>query len=225
MISPIAHSTQTACAVLWDLDGTLFDSAEYHLLAWQETMTARGLHISREEFLATFGQRNDNVLRTLLGPDVPRAEIEDISVTKETRYREILAERGATLTPGTADWLARLRATGWRQAVASSAPWLNVEAMLRALGILHDFDALVAGEDVHEGKPAPEVFLLAAQKVGVPPALCIVVEDSPAGIEAARRAGMRAIGVGAGYAALPADLTAPSLAELPENAFTKLLEG
>jgi beta-phosphoglucomutase family hydrolase len=225
MISPVARSAPTGCAVLWDLDGTLFDSGEYHLQAWQETMTARGLGITREAFLSTFGQRNDNVLRDLLGPATSMATIEEISVAKEARYREILAAQGATLTPGTGCWLARLRAAGWRQAVASSAPWLNVEAMLRALGVLHDFDALVSGDDVRESKPAPEIFLLAAHKLGVPPARCVVVEDSPAGIEAARRAGMRSVGVGAGYQALAANLKARTLAELPENSFTILLEG
>src|SRR5919206_260042 len=91
--------------------------------------------------------------------------------------------------------LAALPAAGWRQAVAWSAPPLNLEVILAALGLNEAFDAIVSAEEVERGKPDPQIFLTAAAKVQTPPARCIVVEDAPAGTEAARRAGMRAIGV------------------------------
>jgi beta-phosphoglucomutase len=134
-----------------------------------------------------------------------------------------VAARGLTPLPGAAEWVHRLERDGWRQAVASSAPRLNVEVVVRALGLVGQFGALVAAEDVVHGKPAPDVFLAAADRLAVPPARCVVVEDAPAGIEAARRAGMRSIGVGAaGFA--PADVVVGSLDLLPGDAFDRLIE-
>ena len=116
----------------------------------------------------------------------------------------------------------RLRRAGWRQAIASSAPRLNIEAMLAAMGVQECFQAVVAAEEVHTGKPDPEVFLLAAARLGVAPPECIVVEDSAAGVEGARRAGMRSIGVRRSGEPLPADLFVASLADLAPDAFDRL---
>jgi len=211
-------------AVLWDMDGTLVDSTEYHYLAWRETLSRRGgKEISREEFLATFGQRNDVVVRGFLGQGVPEQEVATIAQEKEARYRELVRQRGIALLPGVARWLERLSERGFAQALASSAPRANVEAVLAATGIGHYFAAIVAGEDVQHGKPHPEVFLLAAQRLGVPPERCVVVEDAPPGLEAARRAGMRSIGVCSNRAGLQADIVVGSLEELPEDVFEQLL--
>ena len=107
--------------------------------------------------------------------------------------------------------------------MASSAPRLNIEAVLEALDLAERFDAIVAAEDVVRGKPEPDVFLTAAERVGVPPARCVVVEDAPAGIEAAHRAGMRVIGVGRSHAVLRADRVVATLDELEPDAFSRLL--
>jgi beta-phosphoglucomutase len=117
-----------------------------------------------------------------------------------------------------------LPAAGWRQALASSAPRPNIDAILGTLAIEHCFDAIVSGEDVRHGKPDPQVFLLAAAKTGVQPRHCVVVEDSPAGVDAARRAGMRSIGVGSAHRSLAATRSVTSLADLPPDAFERLLE-
>ncbi len=206
------------------MDGTITDSAEYHWIAWRETMTAEGRPLSQEAFLASFGQRNDVVLRGFFGPDLPDAEVDRIGDDKEARYRELVREGGLRCLPGVERLLASLGAAGWRQAVASSAPRANVEAVLAVLGNGGFFDALVAGEDVRRGKPDPEVFLLAASRLGVPPAHCVVVEDAPAGIEAARRAGMRSIGVLTSREGLDGDLVVATLDKLPEDAFSRLLD-
>jgi len=210
-------------AVLWDMDGTLVDSAEYHWLSWQEPLRRKGLQVTRERFLTTFGRRNDAVLRDLLGEDLADAEIVRIAAAKEEGYRALVREGGITPLPGVTDRLAALRAAGWRQAVASSAPRLNVATILDALGLADAFDAVAGEEDVTRGKPDPQIFLVAAAKLGIPPARCVVVEDAPAGLEAARRAGMRRIGVGTAHGALDADLVVASLAELPPDAFARLL--
>jgi len=211
-------------AVLWDLDGTLLDSRELHWLAWRESLTGEGFLLSREQFDASFGQRNDATLAAWLGPTADRADFARIAGEKEERYRRLVRKRGVELLPGVEMWLARLAAAGWRQALATSAPRLNVDAILEVLGMASVFAAVVTAEDVMQGKPDPEVFLVAARRLDAPVYRCVVVEDSPAGIEAARRAGMRCIGVGPNCARLRADLTAPSLAALDEEAFDRVLE-
>jgi len=116
----------------------------------------------------------------------------------------------------------RLRADGWRQAIASSAPRENVDVMLEPLGLDASFDAIASAEDVTAGKPDPQVFLIAAGRLQVVPARAIVVEDGAAGIEAARRAGMPSIGVSR-TGSLAADVLVGSLADLPPDAFERLV--
>ena len=210
-------------AVLWDMDGTLLDSADYHWLSWQEALADRDLDLTRERFLSTFGRRNDAVLRDLFGEDFPDEEIVRIADVKEARYRELVRAGGVEPLPGVREWLARLKADGWRHAVASSAPALNIATILEALDLVEAFDAVAGQEDVERGKPDPQIFLVAAAKLDVPAARCVVVEDAPAGIEAAHRAGMRAIGVGTLHGTLDADVVVGSLAELPADAFDRLL--
>jgi beta-phosphoglucomutase len=210
-------------AVLWDMDGTLLDSAEYHWLAWRDILHGEGYPITYDEFKASFGQRNDTILRGYFGASMPDAEIVRVGGAKEARYRDLVRERGIALLPGVGVWLERLHTAGWRQAIASAAPLANVEAIIAALGIAPFFGALVAAEDVQRGKPDPQVFLLAAERLGAPPARSVVVEDAPAGIEAAQRAGMRAIGARTSHADLRADIVVDTLDLLPEDAFDLLL--
>lgn len=210
-------------AVLWDVDGTLVDSAEYHWLTWHEILLREGYELTRERFAASFGQRNPEALRSFLGPDLPVSEIKRISSAKEARYRELVQARGVKPLPGVIRWLKHLQTNGWRQAIASSAPLLNIEAIVSALGLGSYFDAIASAEDVERGKPDPQIYLAAASKVRTPPERCIVVEDAPAGIEGARRAGMRSVGVLSTHSLLKADLVVSSLAELSADAFDKLL--
>ncbi len=210
-------------AVLWDMDGTLVDSAEQHYQAWRETMAELGRTLDRDEFAATFGQRNDAVLRQLIGPHVTADEIERTGTAKEARYRALIAVGGIAPLPGVRTWLGRLQAAGWRQAIASSGPRLNSEAILAALGVAATFDLIVSAEDVRHGKPDPDVFLTAAERLGVAPARCVVVEDAPMGIEAGRRAGMATLGVLNTHPQLDADRVVASLAELDDDAFEQLL--
>jgi len=209
-------------AVLWDMDGVLVDSAEYHYAAWREALAREGVDLSYDAFRATFGQRNDTILRYLLGPDLPDSEVARIGDLKESLYRELVQTRGITPLSGVLDWLARLRDQGWRQAIASAAPRANVDAIVRALGIAHYFGAITSSEDVTRGKPDPQVYLIAAQRLSVPPARCVVVEDAPAGVEGARRAGMRCIGVTSTHPHLDADLVVAALSDLPADSFEKL---
>jgi beta-phosphoglucomutase len=205
------------------MDGVLVDSAEYHYAAWREALAHEGIDLRYDDFRASFGQRNDTILRSLLGPDLSDAEVARIGDLKELRYRQLVRERGIAPLPGVLDWLARLRADGWRQAVASAAPRANVDAILDALGIAHYFGAITSSEDVARGKPDPQVYLVAAQRLGVLPARCVVVEDAPAGVQGARRAGMRCIGVTSTHPHLDADLVVVALSDLPADSFEKLI--
>jgi HAD superfamily hydrolase (TIGR01509 family) len=210
--------------VLWDLDGTLVDSADLHWRSWRETLARERVEITYEQFLESFGQKNDGILRRWLGDGATPERVARIDRDKEAAYRRLVGEVGLTPLPGAADWIRRLHAAAWKQAIASSAPRENVTVMLRALGVDRELAAIVSAEDVTAGKPDPQVFLRAAERLGLPPDRCIVVEDAEAGIEAARRAGMRSIGVNRD-ASLAADLAVSSLADLPDDAFDALLDG
>jgi HAD superfamily hydrolase (TIGR01509 family) len=210
-------------AVLWDLDGTLVDSEEFHWLSWRDTVRAEGIELTYQQFLASFGQRNDRILPVWLGADVDAGRVRRIGDEKEAAYRRLAEAHGLTPLPGAREWLSTLKAAGWKQAIASSAPRLNVGMMLRVAGLDDCFDAIVSADDVSAGKPDPQVFLKAAAKLHVPPSRCIVVEDAAAGVEGARRAGMRSIGV-TKNARLDADLFITSLVDLPSDAFDRLLE-
>lgn len=201
-------------AVIWDVDGTLIDSGALHFESWQAIMRDEARELTHVQFHATFGQRNDTVLRAFLGPDVSASEIERISLTKEGYYRDLVRSRGIQPLPGVRRWLQELQAAGWKQAIASSAPMLNVEAIVEALGLADYFGAIASGDDVTHGKPDPETFLLAATRLGVEPRRCVVIEDAPVGTEGARRAGMRCVGVLFAHETLEADIVTRSLDDL-----------
>lgn len=211
-----------ARAVLWDLDGTLVDSSEYHWRAWRDAMAAEGRPISYQEFLDCFGLRNDRILRAWMGEGIPDAEIARIGDAKEALFRRLARDEGLSPLPGAAEWAERLHAAGWRQAIASSAPVENVRVLLSVLRLERVFDAVAAAEDVTAGKPDPQVFLVAAARLGAAPRRCVVVEDAAAGIEAARAAGMKCIGVRPA-GTLEADIFTRSLDALPADAFDRLV--
>ena len=149
--------------------------------------------------------------------------IERVGDAKEALYRQHVVQQGIEPLPGVSQWVRRLHQQEWRQAIASAAPRKNVKTILEALHTADCFEAIVSAEDVHRGKPDPEVFLVAAAKLNVTPSHCIVVEDALHGIEAARAAGMKSIGVTGNGKPLPADLATHSLVELAPNAFDNLL--
>src|SRR5208337_5315730 len=151
--------------------------------------------------------------------------IERIENAKEELYRYLIRKNGISPLPGVVGWVYRLHEQGWLQAIASSAPRPNVEVVLEGLGAAHCFQAIVSAEDVRRGKPDPDVYLTAASRVGVSPDRCIVVEDAIAGIEGARRAGMRSIGVSHNGQDLGADLVVRSLDLLDPGTFEALLQG
>ena len=211
-------------AVLWDMDGTLIDSEKFHWISWRDTMAAEGIVISHEQFLSSFGQRNDSILPRWLGAATTPERIEKIGNAKEELYRQLIRQHGISPLPGVAHWVRQLHEDRWLQVIASAAPRANIDAVLKALSATHSFQGIVSADDVHRGKPDPEVYLVAAARVGASPDRCIVVEDAAAGVEGARRAGMRSIGVSRGGKHLPADVVVQSLESLDPDTFEKLLE-
>jgi beta-phosphoglucomutase len=214
----------TARAVLWDMDGTLIDSEEFHWISWRDTMADQGVPITREQFLSSFGQRNDSIIPRWLGAASTPERVERISRAKEELCRDLIRKHGMSPLPGVSDWVRRLHEEGWLQAIASAAPRPNIEVVLESLKAAHCFQAIVSAEDVHKGKPDPEVYLMAASRLGTSPKRSIVVEDAVAGVEAARSAGMRSIGVSRNGKHLAADLVVQSLDLLNSDAFERLLQ-
>ena len=187
--------TKNTFALIWDMDGTMVDTREAHWLAWKEILAAENYDLDWETFLKTFGQRNDSILRSLLGAGLPDADVVRIGDAKEQVFRDVLKENGVQLLPGAGQLIDQAEAKGWPQAIVSSAPRKNISTILEVLGRPDTFAVMVCAEDVSHGKPHPEGCITAAQKLGVSPARCMVLEDAPAGLEAARRAGMGGVGV------------------------------
>lgn len=183
-------------AVLWDLDGTLADTEELHFQAWRRILAGHGMDYDYESFLAGFGRSNGDLLRTLFGEQATPAFIRSVAAHKEADYRTLLAQSDVSLLPGVADWLAAFQAAGVQQVVSSSGTMANIAAVVSKLGIGDYFLALISGFRLPRGKPHPAIFLHSAAAVGVTPADCVVIEDSPPGIEAARRAGMACVAAG-----------------------------
>jgi beta-phosphoglucomutase len=202
-------------AVIWDLDGVIIDSADEHRRAWYRMAEEEGLPFSDEQFWATFGKRNDFIIPHLWG-EMPPERVRALADKKEAYFRELIRESGKPL-PGSIELLKALREAGYKQALASSTPPANIDLISSVLGLKQYLDVLVSGETVPHGKPAPDVFLKAAQELGVAPTKCLVIEDAVAGVEAAHAGGMRCLAV-AGNRDLPglraADLMVKNLTEV-----------
>jgi HAD superfamily hydrolase (TIGR01509 family) len=167
---------------------------EFHYQAYREVLTPRGKELSREEYLREMiGIRNYAILRRVLG-DVSDEEVQALANEKEEAFRRRIRGHVKPL-PGAAEAVRRAREAGLQQAIVSSTPCANIEVMVQSLGLWGMFDAIVGEEDASRGKPDPEGFLVASERLGVPPGDCVVIEDAPEGIAAGKSAGMQCIGV------------------------------
>ena len=178
---------------LFDLDGVVVDSNDLHVASWKEVARRHGFACPDPEHIGKCGLRTGAVIRDLLRWPVTEAEAVRIGFEKEDLYREWIRQDGIRPIPGVLEFLAEAGERGIRCAVGSSAPRENVDLCLQALRLETRFAATVSGADVARGKPAPDIFLKAAEGLGANPAACLVFEDAPAGIAAAHAAGMRAL--------------------------------
>ncbi len=180
-------------AVIFDWDGVIVDSSAAHKRSWEMIAAEIKKPLPPDHFERSFGRKNPAVIREILQWSDDNAEIDTLSKRKEWLYREIIREEGLSALPGVVRFLKMLKERGVPLAVGSSTPKLNLDAALEQLQLRDYFCFLVTGDDVSTGKPDPEVFLKAAQGLSVFPSRCIVFEDAPVGIEAALRAGMKAV--------------------------------
>lgn len=178
--------------VIFDMDGVLIDSYQAHFESWRRMLSDHGLEMTEKQFASTFGQTNRSIIAKLYPDHADDETIARWGEEKEQAFRELLREDFPEM-PGAGDLLRDIHRAGMAIAVGSSGPAENVEAVLQCLDSGELVSVRVTGSDVTHGKPNPEVFLKAAEKLDLEPSRCAVVEDAPAGVEAARRARMAAI--------------------------------
>jgi len=215
-------------AVVFDMDGVLVDSYDAHFESWRRLADQCGYEMTERQFAATFGRTSREIIAELWsGGRLSDERIAELDDRKEAAYREILRERFPAMD-GAVELIDALRNAGIALAIGSSGPAENVEQVVAGLNRRDAFDATVTRLDVTRGKPDPQVFQIAADRLRLPPQRCAVVEDAPAGIIAANAAGMKSIAlVSKGHDAselADADLIVKSLRELSPQVIRELIE-
>lgn len=210
--------------VLFDWDGVIIDSSRCHEKSWDLLAAEEGLDLPPGHFRKGFGMRNEHIIPQILRWSNNRNEISRLSNRKEVLYRDIVVKEGLQPLPGVVEFLSVLQDLNIPCAIGSSTPRLNIQVALESLDIYKFFNGIVSGDDVSQGKPHPEVFLLAAQLIHCRPVDCVVFEDAPVGIAAAHNGGMKAVGIATTHPAQmlrDADIVVQSFNELN---YTKLKE-
>ncbi len=205
----------SSIAVLWDMDGVLVDTAELHYQTWKQTLAGFGIPFSRKLFNEFFGMNNEQTLTGILGRPPEPSFLQELSDNKEDKFRKSIHGQ-VELYPGVRKLLQELQRAGARQAIASSAPQENIDVLVNELNMASFFQTIVSGCEI-KSKPDPATFLLAAERLGVNPQRCVVIEDALHGIEAARRAGMKCIAVATTHPVVllsQADLVVESINQL-----------
>ena len=214
-------------AVIFDIDGVLIDSYEPHFESWRRIAGQHGVDYTEAMFAKGFGRTSREIIAEDWDlPNLSSEEISAIDQAKEAAYREIVADNFPAM-PGASELVRVLHEAGFKIAVGSSGPRENVELAIEQLGIRPYLGAAISGQDVTRGKPDPQIFLRAAETLGVPPGNCAVIEDAPAGLEAARAAEMVCVGFpSTGHSPadlLAADLVITQLADLSPNVMRDLI--
>jgi len=211
-------------AVLWDMDGVLVDTGEFHFRSWKKTLEELSIPFNKEDFRKTFGMNNTGILEWVLERKPDPVEVSRVSDQKESLFREFVKGKAEPL-PGVLSWLKQFQAWGLKQAITSSAPPENIEFLVAELNIKEYFDEIVSGFDM-PGKPNPDIFLKEADSIRIQPENCIVVEDAIAGVEGAKRATMKCIAVtttNPASALQNADFVINNLGEMRKEDFLLLL--
>ena len=181
--------------VIFDWDGVVIDSSAQHERSWELLAEEIQKPLPADHFKEGFGKKNQEIIPGLLRWSEDPEEIRKLGERKEELYRELVREQGVAVLPGARELLEALKNASIPRSVGSSTPRSNLDSIFAATGLDRLFDAVVCGDDVANGKPAPDVFLLAAKRLGLAPADCLVIEDAHVGIEAAHRAGMKVLAV------------------------------
>ncbi len=194
---------------IFDWDGVIIDSGQLHAQSWHQLAEEMGRTLAPDSFVRGFGMKSARIIEEIHGWAQEPAEIARLTNRKEELYREIVAQQEIAPLPGVVEWLHRLRKAKVPCAVASSTHRLNIAAVLVRLRLQDAFPVIVSAEDVAHGKPHPEVFAKAAQRLGIAAERCVVFEDAQVGIQAAHAAGMKVVAVATTHQA--AELTAADL--------------
>ncbi len=218
--------------VIFDMDGVIVDSGPAHLASWQQLAAENGLEVTDEQFAETFGRPSREIIRLRWADRLPDDEAQrDAAVRrlddrKEAIYRDII--RGQVpVMPGALELMRALDGDGWRLGIGSSGPPANVKLVVEELGLGSLLSGTTDASDVTRGKPDPEVFLIAADRMAVPPPRCVVIEDAVHGIEAAHRAGMKAVALTSTHPAhtfTQADLVVSELTQLSPSGLANLFD-
>jgi beta-phosphoglucomutase len=198
-------------AFLFDLDGVITDTSEFHFLAWQRLAREEGLPFDRQDNEALRGVgRRESLALILKGRSITESDAAAWMERKNNYYVELVGKMSpGDLLPGAARLLEELRLAGLKIAIVSSSK--NTALVLERLQLHVPLDAVVDGSMVVKSKPAPDLFLKAAELIGIPPAECVVVEDATAGIQSGQAAGMLTLGLGPRERVGQADLVLPDL--------------
>lgn len=216
--------TNSIQACLFDLDGVLVDTAKYHFLAWKRLAAELGFTFTEQDNEKLKGVSRMASLDILLkvgGIELNETQKQELAKRKNEWYVEYISQMDASeILPGALAFLQQCRENGLKTALGSASK--NAPMILRNTGLTPYFDAIIDGTHTSQAKPDPEVFLLGARELGVNPENCVVFEDAEAGIEAARRAGMRCVGIGTPKTLGAAGLVIPSLESMTLSMIKKL---
>ena len=212
---------------IFDWDGVVVDSSHIHLKSWEMLAEELDLPLPLDHFERGFGKRNQTIIPDILGWTTNIELIEKWGLRKEEIYREIASSDGIPLAKGSKEFLGRLHLGPFRCAIGTSTERKNVELAIKQHDLSDFFSASACSEDVQLGKPNPEVFLKAAAGLSISPAQCVVFEDSPHGIEAAKSANMKSVALTTSHPAnvfmnLKPDLVIGSLAEVTPQQILEL---
>lgn len=200
-------------AFIFDLDGVIVSTDEFHFLGWKQMADEEGIFFDRtinERLRGVSRMESLSIILEKAAKPYSLIDREQMATRKNMYYRQLLEQLSpANILPGVSDFLTALKAAGIKMAIGSSSK--NTPVILEKIGLADFFDAVADGNQIRNSKPDPEVFLLAAALLGVEPASCVVVEDAEAGVEAARAAGMKVIGVGSAASSPNADFCAADL--------------
>jgi len=191
----VSQSARPPFGAIFDWDGVIIDSAKLHEQSWHQLAGELGKSIAPESFIRGFGMKSAQIIATIHHWATEPEQVAGLVQRKEALYRELVSKSDIRPLPGVVEWLHRLHEAGAPCAVASSTQRANIEAVLHRIGLERGFAAIVSAEDVSHGKPDPEVFLKAAERLELEPQRCLVFEDAYVGIEAGHAAGMKVIAV------------------------------
>jgi len=212
-------------AVIFDIDGVLIDSYDAHFQSWKRLCAEHDVDLTESRFAASFGRTSRDIIRMWWGDGVADTTVGQMDARKEAHFRDIVRKDFPQM-PGASELIAALHDADFRLAAGSSGPPENVALVLELLDPQGRFAARVTGADVTRGKPDPQVFLMAAQRLGVAPAQCAVIEDAVPGVAAANAAGMVSIaltGTAQRDALVEADHVVDSLSELKPQVIASLI--